>query len=287
MARPIVMPSFGMYTAEGTLTAWRKPSGAWVEFGETVLEIETEKAVQEVRSPAQWCTASRARHGSATASGVADRVCSRTRGSAAGQFSESVRSPPPAPLPSRSTSSGPRRELRASPLAKRLAAEHGIDLTTLTGNGPEGRIVEADIRSRDVAVTCAAAGRCTRRPPVAFHSQSCADVSASVSAASSTRPCPVTLMREVRAEALVAARSALMEKLGQAIPYDAFFVKLLAAGLRQFPQLNATIEDGELLVFSETNIGFAVALEDGLVGASRPCGRYANVGRCYRRPSAD
>ena len=76
---------------------------------------------------------------------------------------------------------------------------------------------------------------------------------------------PVTLMREMRAEALVATRSVLMEKLGQAIPYDAFFVKLLAAGLRQFPQLNAMIDDGDLVVFSETNIGFAVALEDGLV----------------------
>src|SRR5688572_31950160 len=70
---------------------------------------------------------------------------------------------------------------------------------------------------------------------------------------------PVTLMREVRAEALVDARSLLLEKLGQAIPYDAFFVKLLAAGLRQFPQLNSSIERGDLVVYSETNIGFAVA----------------------------
>jgi pyruvate dehydrogenase E2 component (dihydrolipoamide acetyltransferase) len=76
---------------------------------------------------------------------------------------------------------------------------------------------------------------------------------------------PVTLMREVRAAALVAARFALVEKLGQAVSYDAFFVKALADALRRFPNLNATIDDGELIVFSDVNIGFAVGLEDGLL----------------------
>ena len=51
MARPIVMPSFGMYTAEGTLVPWLKPPGAIVEAGEPVVEIETEKAVTEVAAP--------------------------------------------------------------------------------------------------------------------------------------------------------------------------------------------------------------------------------------------
>ena len=127
MARQIVMPSFGMYTAEGTLTSWRKPSGAWVELGETVLEIETEKAVQEVQAPF---------------SGVLHHVLEPgarlqvesligyilERGERPPSKSENPFSPPSSVSPVVADSNGPRRELRASPIAKRLAAEHGIDL---------------------------------------------------------------------------------------------------------------------------------------------------------------
>src|SRR5687768_17038217 len=51
MARPIVMPSLGMYTAEGTLTAWLRPTGSPVQIGEPIVEITTEKATHEVEAP--------------------------------------------------------------------------------------------------------------------------------------------------------------------------------------------------------------------------------------------
>ena len=75
----------------------------------------------------------------------------------------------------------------------------------------------------------------------------------------------LTLTREVRVEALVAARRTLGSATGQSVPYDAFIVKALAAALEQFPDLNATIEGTDLVVFSEINIGVAVAVEGGLV----------------------
>jgi pyruvate dehydrogenase E2 component (dihydrolipoamide acetyltransferase) len=75
----------------------------------------------------------------------------------------------------------------------------------------------------------------------------------------------LTLTREVRAEALVARKVAASERAGQPVPYDAFFVKMLALALKKLPQLNATIEGSELLVFSEVNVGFAVAVEEGLL----------------------
>jgi pyruvate dehydrogenase E2 component (dihydrolipoamide acetyltransferase) len=263
VARPIVMPSFGMYTAEGTLTAWTKPSGAWVESGETVLEIETEKAVQEVQAPL-----------SGVLHHVVDLGARLQVESLIGYVLERGEAPPASPADASHSvpntpvvpvaSAGPRRELRASPLAKRLAAEHGIDLSHVRGTGPEGRIVEADIRA---ALSQSAVPQTipqlapARRIPLSLMRRRIGERLRSVV----DTAVPVTLMREVRAEALVSTRAALMERLGQSIPYDAFFIKLLAAGLRQFPQLNATIEGGELVVFSEINIGFAVALEDGLV----------------------
>ena len=262
MARQIVMPSFGMYTAEGTLTSWKKPSGAWVELGEPVLEIETEKAVQEVQAPL-----------SGMLHHVLEPGARLQVESLIGYILERGETPPskpdtplssPSPVLQHAVSpKGPRRELRATPIARRLAAEYGIDLTALTGTGPDGRIVEADVRAatvqprREPAIPAAP----SRRVPLSVMRRRIGERLRSVV----DTVVPVTLMREVRLEVLVAARSVLMKKLGQAIPYDAFFVKSLAAALRQFPQLNATIEDGDLVVFSETNIGFAVALEDALV----------------------
>ena len=76
---------------------------------------------------------------------------------------------------------------------------------------------------------------------------------------------PVTLMREVEAEALVAARERLGRDLGAAIPYDALFIKLLAAGLRERPELNAVVEGDAILVLDEVHVGFAVAVPGGLV----------------------
>ena len=262
MGRPIVMPSFGMYTAEGTLTAWKKPSGGWVEAGETVLEIETEKAVEEVQAPVSGVLHHLLDPGARLqVQSVIGYVLDRGEEPPVGPAA----SAPPSPRTAMVTSStDPQRQLRASPIAKRLAAEHGIDLAAVNGTGPAGRIVEADVRAamsrspNQETISDVAPGR---RVPMSVMRRRIGERLRGVV----DNAVSVTLTREVRAEALVAARARLTERLGQAIPYDAFFVKLLAAGLRQFPQLNATIDNGELVVFSEINIGFAVALEDGLL----------------------
>lgn len=147
MAQAIVMPSFGMYTAEGTVAAWLKPSGAQVEAGEPVLEIETEKSMLEVMAPASGILHQVVLKGAQTqveslvgyilAPGESAplepsaTVTDRTEGAQAQG---------PAEMPARD-------EILASPIAKRLAAEHGIDIKTLTGTGPGGRIVEADVKA--------------------------------------------------------------------------------------------------------------------------------------------
>jgi pyruvate/2-oxoglutarate dehydrogenase complex dihydrolipoamide acyltransferase (E2) component len=135
-----------MYTAEGTLATWLKPSGAQVVEGEPVLEIETEKSTLEVTAPESGILHHIAEIGArlqvesligyVLAAGeaappvtkeklhVADKTPSRASGANLNQ---------------------PRRELIASPIARRLASEHSIDLAELTGSGPGGRITEADV----------------------------------------------------------------------------------------------------------------------------------------------
>jgi pyruvate dehydrogenase E2 component (dihydrolipoamide acetyltransferase) len=138
----------------------------------------------------------------------------------------------------------------------------------LSGSGPGGRIVEADVLA---AVAGRAAGadapdrpagrRVRQRIPLAGMRRTIADrLRGSLSTI-----VPVTLMREVEAEALVAARERLGREIGEAIPYDALFVKLLAAGLRERPELNAVVEGDAILLLDEVHIGFAVAVPGGLV----------------------
>ena len=143
-----MMPSFGMYTAEGTVAAWLKPSGAYVEAGDPVLEIETEKSTLEVLAPVSGFLHQVAGPGaqveveslvgyilaagesaplSASAAAAPDQSEQRTPGN--------VR-----------TETQTEREIIASPIAKRLAMEYGLDITTLKGTGPGGRIVEADVQ---------------------------------------------------------------------------------------------------------------------------------------------
>ena len=145
MAQPIVMPSFGMYTAEGTLLRWLQPSGASVEAGEPVAEMETEKALADVSAPA---------------SGILHHVA--TPGtllqveSLLGYVLAPGEAPPLADVPA--TTSFPAAETvaaqervdtdaRATPNAKRVAAELGVQVASVVGTGPGGRITEADVRA--------------------------------------------------------------------------------------------------------------------------------------------
>lgn len=151
MSQPIVMPSMGMYTEEGVLSAWLKPAGARVEIGEAIAEITTEKVTFEVPSSVSGILEPVAQVGATLR--VAELLgYILTEGEAS-----PLRPKPPAAVaagqPEAASAvpqetrraSGP---LRASPAARRLANQHGIDLALVQGTGPGGRIVEADVLAR-------------------------------------------------------------------------------------------------------------------------------------------
>jgi pyruvate dehydrogenase E2 component (dihydrolipoyllysine-residue acetyltransferase) len=270
VARAIVMPSMGMYTEEGVLTAWLRPAGTRVAVGDPVAEITTEKATFEIPAPEEGIlhpavtigTTLRVealmgyilRDGEAVPAGVSDGNNATTKKETPATSSLPKQEPP---------SVGP---LRASPVAKRLAAEHGIDLQQVKGTGPGGRIVEADIQAlvskRQVATQVFPAEKlAAERVPLAGLRRSLAErLRTTLSTAAST-----TLARQASTDVLVAARRALSEKLGQAPSYDALFIRLFAAALRERPELNATIENDCIVRFREINVGFAVAVPTGLL----------------------
>lgn len=271
MARAIVMPSMGMYTEEGTLTAWLRPAGARVASGEPIAEITTEKATFEIPAPEEGTLHPVAAIGTTLKVEVLMGYILR-EGEIAPAASPA--SPSPIATPDRravEVTSSPREHsvlepLRASPVAKRMAAQHGINLNEVTGTGPGGRIVEADIQaiiakraSEDKVPT--SRSKVAERLPMAGLRRSLAErLRNSLATAAST-----TLTREVSADVLVDARQKLTERLGHPPAYDALFIKLFAAALRERRELNAIIENETIVRFEEINIGFAVAVPNGLI----------------------
>jgi pyruvate dehydrogenase E2 component (dihydrolipoamide acetyltransferase) len=279
MAQPIVMPSLGMFTAEGTLTAWLRPPGAPVAADEPVAEITTEKTTQEIVAPAAGILHQVAAIGTnLPIQGLIGYVLAENEPPpAAPPDAERVRrgdaekQTVPLPASPRLPISAPGEvgggEVRASPIARRLAADNSIDLATLVGSGPGGRIVEADVQAaiaRKTAtpeVPTVPARRVRERIPLIGMRRTIAErLRASLSAAA-----PVTLTREVAAETFVAARDRLNARLEASVPFDALFVKLFATALRERPQLNAVIEGDAILVLDEVHVGFAVAVAEGLI----------------------
>lgn len=276
MARAIVMPGMGMYTDQGTLSNWLRPSGAEVRSGDAVAEVTTDKATYELQAPSSGLLHQLALVGDSLpveavlgyilSSGEAPPP-SPDQGSPATATADSSDRAPAASAADASPvlSSAP---LRASPIARRLAAEHGINLADVIASGPGGRIVEADVLAA-VAQRAAHApqeptmeARAVERrlPLTGMRGTIAQKLRHSLATAAA-----VTLTREIAADALVTARSRLGKPPDSPPPYDAIFIKVLAAALRDHPSWNATVEGDEILELSDVNIGFAVAVTGGLV----------------------
>jgi pyruvate dehydrogenase E2 component (dihydrolipoamide acetyltransferase) len=261
------MPSMGMYTEEGVLTAWLRSAGSRVTVGEPVAEITTEKATFEIPSPEEGTLHPVLAVGTTLRVEVlmgyilrdGEPVPSATTESAARE------SRVPASVPSISNQDvAASTPLRATPVAKRIAAQHGVDLKQVIGSGPGGRIVEADIQALIAARQSQApesAEKSTERMPITGLRSSLAQrLRHTLSTAAST-----TLTREASADTLVSARRMLAEKLNRPLSYDALFIKVFAAALRERPELNAMIEGDCILRLANINVGFAVAVPNGLV----------------------
>lgn len=157
--------------------------------------------------------------------------------------------------------------LKASPLARRLAKEFGLDLTKIDGSGPEGRIVRDDV----LQIADEIPSQVLRSEPAISETIELSGIRKIIAermTMSLQTNASVTLHTEVDATSLVELRAELNE-IVQAqeinITYTDLIVKILAHALREHPRINATLTDEGIHVLTDINIGVAVALEDGLV----------------------
>lgn len=153
-------------------------------------------------------------------------------------------------------------EVHASPLARRIAQDVGIDLATIQGSGRAGRIVRKDVegsvsQSGGTGIPTASPIKGVRA--VIFERMQ----------ASSQQTAPVTLTTEIDASALVRFRARINEHLGSRkgirISFNDILVKVAASALREIPYMNAQLNENEIVLKSEVNIGVAVDTEKGLV----------------------
>ncbi len=244
------MPALGMAQETGKVLRWLKAEGQTVVKGEPLLEIETDKVTVELEAPADGTLAGvRAAEGDEVPVGQAIAfvlAAGETVPAGAAPAAETAAAPASGNgevAPVTIGDARPRRAL-ASPKARRIAAERGIDLDALAGSGPSGSIVAGDVE------------RGTAAPATSSLWKTMAD---RTTAAWQTTP-HFYLRRAVDASGLQAWRSN-----HRGVSHTDLLVKLAAEALRRHPRVNSTWQAGGIVPCDGINVAIAVATEDGLI----------------------
>lgn len=310
MATDIVMPRLSDSMEEGTVLTWMKSVGDEVALGEELVEIETDKANMVYESDAAGTLIEIVASEGDTLPigeviarvGEAGEAPSGDGNGAGGQEpSERPRSAadiPPAPptdtAPSTPTPTqtkaadgeGGDGRIKASPLARRMAEEKGIDLESLQGSGPGGRIIKVDVEGATPGTAPAAAAPVTAAAPAAPTAGAAEKpetakgsvevveltklqqtVSRRMAESKATAP-HFYLQANIDMSAAWDARSRIKASApeGSVIPsFNDMVVKACAIALREFPRANGAYRDGKWELYSRVNVGIAVAAKEALV----------------------
>jgi 2-oxoglutarate dehydrogenase E2 component (dihydrolipoamide succinyltransferase) len=295
MAANVIMPQMGESIFEGTITKWLRKVGDSVERDEPLFEISTDKVDSEIPSPASGVLSEiRVKEGETVQINTVVAVINEEgRGTApapqpAGVNEESREPVSPStvqPTAAQAEKAEESPSVRSSPLVRRIAKVENVDLSELEGSGLGGRITKKDIlnylteRQRVAEVT---------RPMVQEVAQDMAETIQR--RADRTEVVPMSPMRKSIAEHMVASRRIsahvttvfevdlsrivqlknqhaqdFLAKEGIKLSYMPFFIRVVSEGLKEFPMINASVDDSNIVYRKEINVGVAVALDWGLI----------------------
>jgi pyruvate dehydrogenase E2 component (dihydrolipoamide acetyltransferase) len=289
----IKMPALSPTMEEGTLAKWLVKVGDKVASGDIMAEIETDKATMEFEAVDEGTIVAIAvpegaegvKVGTVIATLAGDDEEASAPKPAASVTAPAAAAPPPAPVPAPAPVAAPAQaksdsgdRVVASPLAKRLAAELGVDIAKVQGTGPNGRIVKADIEA-------AASGKAPPAPQVAAPTAAAAipdfgipyeaeklnnvrkTIARRLTEAKQTIP-HIYLTVDVRLDALLKLRgelNAALEAQGVKLSVNDLMIKALAKALEIVPMCNVSFAGDELRKFSRSDISVAVAAPSGLI----------------------
>lgn len=301
MEEVVLMPRLSDTMTEGVIASWNKNVGDAVKKGDVLAEIETDKATMELES---YKNGTLLYQGAAKGEKIAvnDLLCiigdagkvnveaivaaakggvpaaAAGNSAAAGNDSAAPKADEVVAETSAETAGTANGRVKASPLARRLAAEKGIDINKVSGSGDGGRIVKSDIDNYKAAAPAAAASTAATTPS--------AKAPAAPAGQVSFDEVPVSQMRKVIAkrlaeskftaphfyltmsidmDAAVASRARLNEVSKVKISFNDMVLKACAVALKQHPAVNSSWLGDKIRVNHHVNIGVAVAVEDGLL----------------------
>jgi 2-oxoglutarate dehydrogenase complex dihydrolipoamide succinyltransferase (E2) component len=282
----VLMPKMGISVSEGTILEWRKQPGDWVEADETIADVTTDKIDVEIPSPASGRLAKIVAEAGDTVP-VGEPMAEIDSGAKAGEAH-----------PDEASVEAPSRNVRTtreplteetdrsgfiSPVVRRIADKHDVDLSEVEGSGIGGRV-----RKKDVLAHVENGNETAKAPPV-LHSESPYKPDPPQAASSDgERRETLTPMRKAIAEHMLASRATAAhcttivevdmsrvaarraelksKAAGGPVPtYLAFVARATVSALGEFPVLNASLDGDEIVYHDDVNLGIAVALDAGLI----------------------
>ena len=305
MAHEIVMPRLSDSMEEGTVLEWLVAKGDRVEVGQPLVEIETDKATVTYEADAAGVVlALNVSEGATVPLGAPialigepgeepppaespEAVAAATSASAAATSARAGATTESAAARSSTTVMPRGGRPKASPLARRLAARLDVNLEGLTGSGPNGRVIRADVERAAAKIANGARTEVTRIAPAGTDRQEVpAGGEGAVRAKGETGMHELTRLQrtvarrtaesratvpdfelrcEVEMSEVVKLRDQLREVTDPLPSYNDFIVKAAALALREFPRVNASYHDGAVETYSRINVGVAVAADNALV----------------------
>ena len=260
----VLMPRIDPGMQTGKIVEWLKKEGEFVQKGEPILVVEGEKTTFEIEAPSSGVLSKILGAVGADvpvtqpvaiigeiAEPVSPKVASEIR-----QETSASQHATPVPMP-------PAERVAASPAARRLAREHGVDITNLKGSGPVGRITQEDVLAAIRHVQAPGPAAVSVRQPTALKKTKLEGIRKTVAerlAFSARTVVPVTLTIETDVTRLVS-----LKDREDHISFTALTVSAAAKALEKHPIMNSTIDGYEVTTYSDINISIAINTDQGLV----------------------
>jgi pyruvate dehydrogenase E2 component (dihydrolipoamide acetyltransferase) len=299
MATKVHMEALSPTMEEGRLVKWNKKEGDTVKSGETLAEVETDKAVMELVARADgqllkievkegttvpvgnvvgWIGKPGEKIDGDGAGAPAKPAGNEKRetGNVAAAPASAPKQPSrsqPAPQPVPAAAPADATRVKASPLARRMAQDAGVDLKLVQGSGPGGRVIKRDVEGGATQAQRAAAPTPSSRlptPGVPYEDVPLTQIRKTIAKrlAASIGPIPhFFLTTEIDMERAADAREAINKQLGDQgkISFNDIIIKAVALALMQHRACNAWFQDDHIRYWNEVHVGMAVAIEDGLI----------------------
>src|SRR5213596_3309734 len=284
MATKVHMEALSPTMEEGRVVKWTKHEGDAVKSGETLAEVETDKAVMELvaRADGQLLKVMVPEGTTVPVGNVVawigkpgekvDGAGSTVQGAAKPAPAAATPKPAPAPAPVATATDATR--VKASPLARRIAKDAGVDLKLVQGSGSGGRVIKRDVEAGATQARAATPTPVSRLPAPSgapYEDVQLTQIRKTIAKrlAASIGPIPhFFLTTEIDMERAAEAREALNKQLGEdggKISFNDIIIKAVALALVQHRACNAWFQEDHIRYWNEVHIGMEIAIEDGLI----------------------